>query len=61
MANKKETGTAAEAAPEMVTVKALCHLYEGDTHRKKGDVFEMPAARAAALPDLVSTADAPTE
>jgi hypothetical protein len=61
MAKKKENEAPAEAAPEMVTVTALCNLYECDSHRKKGEVFEMPAARAAVLPELVSIVDAAAE
>lgn len=42
----------------MVTVRALCHLNEFNTHRKKGEVFEMPAERAAVLPELVEMVEA---
>jgi len=41
-------------ATSRVNVIALVNLYEEGTVRRKGETFELDAARAAVLPTLVS-------
>lgn len=53
MAKKKET-----IPSDLVTVVALVNLNEDNTYRKKGEQFQLSAARAAVLPELVSIVDA---
>lgn len=51
MATKKKPSP--PATDETVTVIALAHLYEDGVQRTKGETFELCAARAAVLPELV--------
>jgi hypothetical protein len=64
-AKKKPTETQSATPSARVNAIALVNLYEEGTVRRKGETFELDAARAAVLPELVAivdaAADTPTE
>lgn len=55
MATKKKPSPPATTQDDTVTVRALAHLYEDGVQRAKGETFQLSAARAAVLPELVET------
>jgi hypothetical protein len=57
MSAKKKPTEETAAPSARVNVIALVNLYEEGTVRRKGETFELDAARAAILPELVAIID----